>query len=715
MSVRARRDSVIGLGALVALVLVEWAFAPMDRLAGGQLGALGRTVLALAALSIVALVFSLRRLADIRTKNERLVASDQALLRAESRARLLFEKAPQPMYVYDEETRQILDVNEAALARYGYSREEFLARTLYDLRPASEIDRTSDAADEARRSEDTCFGMFRHALRDGTIIDVDAASHPMTFDGRAARVVVVVDVTRREQALRALRESDARLHESEERFRQMAEAIPSVFYLATADRHTLYISPAFEKVWEQSCESLYTNPRSFLERVHPDDRPRVAASDVVALRRAIEEEYRLVMPDGRVKWISDISFPVYDRQGVLYRVAGVARDVTSQKRLEAELAQVQKMESVGRLAGGVAHDFNNLLTVIFSQAAILEETVSDPEAREEIRQIQLAAERAAALTQQLLAFARRQMYEPRVVDLNVLVESTQRLLARLIGENIELATERSPRPATVRADPGSMEQVLLNLAVNARDAMPRGGRLTIAVGETTVDRSAGDAPPEASDGPHVVITVADTGTGIAAEHLPHVFEPFFTTKPLGQGTGLGLSTVYGIVRQAGGHIRLATEIDRGTEVAVYLPRVVEPAATHAPAATAVSPGGGETVLLVEDDHSVRNVAARVLALAGYRVLQAVDGAHALEVFDSAADSIALVVTDVVMPRIGGPELATRLRARRPGIKVLFTSGYTEDTLVLQELDRSQAFLQKPYMPSALTEGVRALLDVGGRP
>jgi len=660
-------------------------------------GPLDAIAVGVAVAATVALLFSLRRNAHLR------------------QARILFEKAPQPMYVFDQETNRILDVNEAAVTRYGFSRDEFLTKSLYDLRPSSEHESTARILDEARRTQATFFGLFRHVLRDGSIIDVDAASHPITFAGRPARVVVLVDVSRREQALRDLQQSDARLQESEERFSQLAYAIPSVFYLATADRQTLYISPAYEKVWEQSCESLLRDSRSFLSRVHPDDRERVAAGDVAASRKGIEEEYRLLMPDGRVKWISDISFPVYDRDGVFYRVAGIATDVTGQKRLESELAQVQKMESVGRLAGGVAHDFNNLLTVIFSQAAILEETVTDPEAREEVRQIQQAAERAATLTRQLLAFARRQIYEPRVVDVNQLVGGTERLLARLIGEDIELVTRRAARPATVRADPGSLEQVLLNLAVNARDAMPRGGRLTIVVDEAVVDLAAEGVPPDASAGPHVVLTVTDTGTGIADEHLPHVFEPFFTTKPQGQGTGLGLSTVYGIVRQAGGHIRLSTGPDRGTAVAVYLPRVPESAATQARDAGDVSPGGGETVLLVEDEPSVRSVAARVLALAGYRVLQAGDGAEAIDVFESAAASIAIVVTDVVMPRIGGPELAMRLRSRRPGLRVLFTSGYTEDTLVLQELDPSQAFLQKPYMPASLTERVRALLDVPERP
>ena len=417
-----------------------------------------------------------------------------------------------------------------------------------------------------------------------------------------------------------------------------------------------------------------------MQEVHPDDAEVIRSHYATVFDHGADLEYRLLMPDGRVKWIRDHAFPVRDAGGRVFRIAGIATEVTAQKRLEAELIQAQKMESVGRLAGGVAHDFNNLLTVIFSQAAMLEEKMTSPEARDEVREIQHAAERAATLTRQLLAFARRQVNEPRVVDLNVLVAGTERLLGRLIGEDIELVTRSTADSAAVRADPGSLEQVLMNLAVNARDAMPRGGRLAIGIDEVVLDARDANRPVDAASGAYIVLTVTDTGSGIAQEHLPHIFEPFYTTKPQGRGTGLGLATVYGIVRQAGGHIRLSSAVDRGTEVAIYLPRVAE-----APTATAAGPadvlvGGGETLLLVEDEPSVRSVAARVLTRAGYDVLQACDGAEALEVYERAGEGIALVITDVVMPRIGGPELATRLRARRPGLKVLFTSGYTEAPL-----------------------------------
>jgi len=712
MTARVQRDLAACVVVLLAVCVLEWRFALLDRSIdiNGYLGPLDEVMLGLAATTTAALVFAIRRLADLRKEVSRQAASEQALLQSETRARLLFDKAPQPMWVFDEETTRFLTANDAAVQRYGYSREELLQLTIYDIRPPEDRAAVERVLAEVRGRPSVPHRTYRHKTRAGELIDVDIASHSITFDGRPARFVVAVDVTERERAIRALRDSDARLHESEARFRQLAESIESVFYLIDTARTVLYISPGYERIWEQSCESLQADGASFLHRVHPGDVDLARRHYETMFEQGADSEYRLLMPDGRVKWIRDHAFPVRNADGRAFRIAGIATEVTAQKRLEADLTQAQKMESVGRLAGGVAHDFNNLLTVIFSQAAMLEANMTDPTLLDEVRQIQHAAERAATLTRQLLAFARRQVYEPRVVDLNLLVAGTERLLARLIGENIELVTRRSPGPATVRADPGSLEQVLMNLAVNARDAMPKGGRLTIGIDEVVLDYSDPDRPAEVATGAHVVLTVTDTGAGISPEHLPHIFEPFYTTKPQGQGTGLGLATVYGLVRQAEGHIRLSSTVNNGTEIAIYLPRVAEAPAASAEDLDSGPARGGETVLLVEDEPSVRNVASRVLTLAGYHVLQASDGAEALDVYDTAADRIALVVTDVVMPRIGGPELATRLRAKRPGLKVLFTSGYTEDTLVLQDLDPAQAFLQKPYLPAALTARVRALLD-----
>ena len=354
----------------------------------------------------------------------------------------------------------------------------------------------------------------RHQTRAGELFDVDITSHAITFDGRPARFVVAVDVTQRERAVRALRDSDTRLQESEARFRQLAETIDSVFYLFdVASGDVLYISPAYERVREQSCESLRADRDSYLQRVHPGDVDLVR-QDYDADARGSRLGYRPLMPDGRVKWVRDHAFPVRDAEGRVFRKAGIATEVTAQKRLESELVQAQKMESVGRLAGGVAHDFNNLLTVISRQAAMLEESVTDPDARDEVRDIQHAAERAATLTRQLLAFARRQVYEPRVVDINVLVAGTERLLGTADRRGHRTGRRASTSDsAAVRADPGSLEQVLMNLAVNARDAMPKGGRLTIGIDEVVLDARDTNRPADAASGAYVVLTVTDTGSG----------------------------------------------------------------------------------------------------------------------------------------------------------------------------------------------------------
>ncbi len=512
------------------------------------------------------------------------------------------------------------------------------------------------------------------------------------------------------EAVAALRVSDARMQESEARFRQLAESIASVFYLISRDGSVLYVSPAYDTVWERTCQSRHDAPGSFADSVHPDDRDHVLANYDRMFQQPIDIEYRLVMGDGRVKWIHDVACPVRDEAGTVVRAAGSATDITAQRLLEGHLAQTSKLESLGRLAGGIAHDFNNLLTIILSQATLIEESVADGTIRDELRKITTAADRAAVLTKQLLAFARRQIYEPRIVDLNHVITTTEQMLRRLIGEDVELVTQTLSEAATVRVDPRGVEQALVNLAVNARDAMPRGGRLTIALGAAAFTQQYVDSHAEATPGACHVIAVTDTGVGIEPEHLDHVFEPFYTTKPEGQATGLGLAMVYGFVRQSGGHVRLSSITGRGTKISIYFPRVPP---TQAPPrlGTSIGPSSGivQTILLVEDEEGVRDVAARVLRRAGYRVLEAADGIEALELDAMFGAGIDLVLTDVVMPRLGGPELVRRLTARAPGRKVLFTSGYSASP-VTDTLEPGQAFLQKPYLPSTLVVAVKALLE-----
>jgi signal transduction histidine kinase len=388
------------------------------------------------------------------------------------------------------------------------------------------------------------------------------------------------------------------------------------------------------------------------------------------------------------------------------------RGESERARLAEELRQVQKIDSLGRLAGGIAHDFNNLLTVIQGQAdLILQDLHHDDPLRESVDDIQAAASRAADLTRQLLAFSRRQLLHPRVLDLNALLAESTRLLGRLLGEDIELATVYGDNLGLVRADPGQLDQVVVNLSVNARDAMPHGGTLTIETRNVTVDPAAAERHAAFRAGSYVLLTISDTGSGMSAEVLDRIFEPFFTTKDVGKGTGLGLAMVYGIVKQSGGWIWVSSEVGRGTTFEIYLPRVNEAAAPADPPPAVSHRRGTETVLVAEDDEGVRKLTCRSLRKSGYQVLEAANGGEALMLCERRQRPIDLLVTDVVMPGMSGPQLVERLKQLHPEMKVLYTSGYTDAAVVrLGLLDESLDFLQKPFTPAELNRKVREVLD-----
>jgi nitrogen-specific signal transduction histidine kinase len=387
-------------------------------------------------------------------------------------------------------------------------------------------------------------------------------------------------------------------------------------------------------------------------------------------------------------------------------------DVGDRKRLEAQYRQAQKMEAVGQLAGGVAHDFNNMLTIMLGYAEMLEGQLADREAAELLREIGRAGQRAAAITRQLLAFSRKQVLDPRVVSLNAIVLDMEKMLGRLIGEDVALTTALEPELWQVRVDPGQIEQVIMNLAVNARDAMPQGGRLTLETANVTLDTSYARTHPYVQPGNYALLAMTDTGCGMDEATRARVFEPFFTTKEKGKGTGLGMATVYGIIKQSGGHIEVYSEPAHGTTLKVYLPAIAEAAAPDGSArAPAAACRGTETVLLVEDEEALRILARQVLKSHGYEVLEAIHGDEAMRVADAHSGPIHILVTDVVMPLIGGRQLAERLRSVRPQTKVLFMSGYTDDAIVRHGILEAQAeFLQKPFTPSALARKVREVLD-----
>ncbi len=385
------------------------------------------------------------------------------------------------------------------------------------------------------------------------------------------------------------------------------------------------------------------------------------------------------------------------------------------EELARQLRHAQKMEAIGRLAGGIAHDFNNLLTVIGGYASLLLETQPARELASELAgEIKLASDKAAELTRQLLAFSRRQMLQLQVVDLNALVSGLERMLRRLIGEDISLVTHLAPGLGRVKADPGQLDQVIINLVVNSRDAMPDGGRLTLETGEVVLDESLARALPDIAPGTYVVLTVSDTGSGMSEEVKQRVFEPFFTTKEVGKGTGLGLATVYGIIKQTGGHIGFQSELGRGCDFTVYLPRVEaddvrEPRGLAEVRAVA----GDEVVLLVEDDAMVRVFTRKALERLGYEVIEASDGNEALEALQRRQRPVDVVVTDIVMPLMGGRELAQRVLERWPGTPLLFVSGYSDDAILRRGvLDQGAHFLQKPFTAAALARALRRALDSG---
>jgi two-component system cell cycle sensor histidine kinase/response regulator CckA len=480
-------------------------------------------------------------------------------------------------------------------------------------------------------------------------------------------------------------------------------------------RTTTYISPQVVQLLGYGTAE-WQEPSFWKDVIHPLDRERVLrAVDLAhASDAAFADEYRMVSADGRVVWVVDETVPVRDESGRVLYLQGFIRDVTDQKALEEQLRQSQKMETVGRLAGGMAHDFNNLLTAIGGYAQLAAGRLSpDDGARRDIEEVTRAAERAADLIRQLLAFSRRQVLEPKVLDVNDAVRDLERMLRGTIGQQLELVTSLDDALRPVKADPSQLQQVILNLAVNARDAMPAGGTLTIATRNVRIDRRHARRHPVPAPGWYVELMVTDTGEGMDAETVGQIFEPFFTTKPPGEGTGLGLATVHGIVKQSGGEISVESERGVGTTFRIFLPttseRVQPQVSPERPAQPAAA--GAGTILLLEDEKVVRDLVRAILERDGFRVIEASVPEEALAASLRDREQIDLLLTDVVMPGMSGPDVARAIGSPERPLKVLYMSGYSDEAVIKPGLlEPGSAFLQKPFSAVELTEKIRGLLD-----
>ncbi len=505
--------------------------------------------------------------------------------------------------------------------------------------------------------------------------------------------------------------------EAEAKYQTLVEQVSAISYIAELgmDGQWLYVSPQVEAMFGFSVDGWLANSRSWVRHIHPDDHIVVEAAEEASKRgERYQAEYRVIRSDGRIIWVSDTAV-VVPGSNAHPLMEGIIVDITDRKQLEGQLQQARRMEAVGRLAGGIAHDFNNLLTIIKGYTELgLTRAKNQPEIRADLERIEDASERAAALVRQLLAFSRRQVLQPKALDLNGIVVGLDKLLRRLMDEDIEMKTIVGKDLGTIKADPGQVEQVIMNLVVNARDAMPDGGRLTVETENVELDSAYARDHATVRPGRYIMLAVSDTGVGMSADTIAHIFEPFYTTKESGRGTGLGLSTAYGIVKQSGGYIWVYSEPGEGTTFKVYLPRVDEPAeALTTKKAPSADCAGTETILLVEDEPQLRELTRMALASRGYSVVEAVNPDEAEHLAEKYGAKIHLLLTDVIMPGISGRELAKRLSARHPALRILYMSGYTYNVIAQGgTLERGVAFLQKPFTPSALIEKVREVLDAG---
>jgi PAS domain S-box-containing protein len=607
---------------------------------------------------------------------------------------------------------QILTWNRSAERLFGFSAEEAVGQSLMMIVPPERAAELSTNLSLQRRGEFVSHGETERRRKDGSLVPVSLRLSPVRdeFGQVIGGAGVLRDISDRRHAERALRNA-------EERMRFALEAARIGVWEGDPKSGRFYWSETHEQMHGLVPGTFGGTLDAFMARVHPEDRDTVsrAIAEAVRTRRDVELEYRVVWSDASEHWIRASGHYSYNRDGAIVRAAGVAVDVTERRHLEEQLRQSQKMEAVGQLAGGVAHDYNNMLTIIIGCGElVLNSLPADDRRRVDLDEILKAARRSATLTQQLLAFSRKQVLAPCVLRLADVVGGVTPMLRRLLGEAIELQTTASGQ-GRVKADHGQMEQVLVNLAINARDAMPEGGRLTVATADTIVDEAGARAHAGLQQGCYVTVSVTDTGEGMAPDTQKHVFEPFFTTKVEGRGTGLGLATVYGVVKQSGGYISLSSARGRGTTFTIYLPQTGDPDKTVERRESAPVRGGRETILLVEDEPAVLEYARRVLDQQGYTVHACNDASQAIQ-FVEGLSATDLVVSDIVLPGMSGHGMMSRLRRQNPDLPVIYVSGYATESVIRQVMSEpGVSFLPKPYSSESLARMVREVLDRAAMP
>ena len=640
--------------------------------------------------------------------------AESALRESEEKFRNLAERSPNMIFI--NKKGRIVYANNRCEEILGYKREEFYY-------PG--FDFFTIIAPESRKLVKTNYNRhlsgeevspyeYTIVTKKKKRVEVILTPKLIDYEGEKALLGIVTDITEHKRAEEAL-------VASEKRFRQITELFPLPISILNSDGTYAFLNNEFIKVFGYTLKDIPTG-RDWFQKAYPDSKYRkeVLSTWKSDLEKAPkyevrEQQFKVTCKDSRVREI--IFRPVTvedDKQFIVYE------DITERKKAEEEKEKIQnqlrqshKIEAVGRLAGGIAHDFNNLLTAIIGYSDLLLRESIPKSAHAYVEEIKKSADRAAALTQQLLAFSRKQIMRPKIMCLNALIENITQMLKRLISEDIDLVTELDPDLGNIRADPGQIEQIIVNLAVNARDAMPTGGKLMITTKSVYLDSKFCKGHRGSKPGKYIQLEVNDSGRGMDEEIKKHIFEPFFTTKEVGKGTGLGLATVYGIVKQSDGYIWVESELNGGTTVTIYLPRLDKKREEEKPAREKiVTEGGSETILIVEDEDAVRSMVSKSLRDLGYTVIETRDGVEALTVCETKrAGYFDLMISDVVMPRMSGRDLANQLLARYPAMKVLYMSGYTDDVIVHHGvLYRGLPFLQKPFTAVMLSKKVREVLD-----